>query len=75
MGDNFFGVEEAIRYFRVNPTDGDVDALAEVPFTEDVLQECKDTHVLVAVFRLSVINIRKIVPNCFRQGLLSVFLI
>ena len=32
--------------------------LSEIPFTEAVLQSCKDTHVLVAVFPLSILEIR-----------------
>jgi len=58
MGKNFFGVEEAIKHFGVNPTKQQLDGLAEIPFSEAVLQECKDTHVLVAVFPLSILEIR-----------------
>jgi hypothetical protein len=54
MGKNFFGVEEAIKHFRVNATK---QKLAEVPFSEEVLNSCKDTHVLVAVFPLSILDI------------------
>jgi len=66
MGKNFFGIEEAIKHFRVNPTKQQLDALAEIPLLEAVLQECKDTHVLVAVFPLSILEIRgKITPKLF----------
>lgn len=58
MGRNFFGVEEAIQYFGVNPTRQQTLALSEIPFSEAVLQEAKDTHVLVAVFPFSVLEIR-----------------
>ena len=58
VGKNFFGVEEAIEYFGVNPTKQQLAVLAEIPFSEAVLQECKDTHVLVAVFPLSILEIR-----------------
>ncbi len=58
MGRNFFGVEEAITHFGVNPTKQQSAYLAEVPFTEEVLASCKDTHVLVAVFPMSVLDIR-----------------
>jgi hypothetical protein len=58
MSQNFFGIEEAIRHFGVNPTKQQLAALAEVPFTEGVLEECKKTHVLVAVFPLSILDIR-----------------
>ncbi|MCR4284061.1 MAG: hypothetical protein NUV64_01955 [Parcubacteria group bacterium] len=58
MGANFFGVEEAIRHFGVNPSRAQITALSEVPFTEEVLESCKDTHVLVAVLPMSILNIR-----------------
>ncbi len=66
MGKNIFGVEEAIRHFRVNPTKQQLAYLAEVPFTESVLEACKDTHVLVAVFPISLLDIR---GACKDQGL------
>lgn len=58
LGKNFFGVEEAIKHFGVNPTKQQLAFLAEVPFNEAVLQECKDSHILVAVFPMSVLDIR-----------------
>jgi hypothetical protein len=58
MGKNFFGVEEAIKHFGVNPTRQQLAALSEIPFSEAVLEESKDTHVLVAVFPLSILEIR-----------------
>ena len=58
MGRNFFGVEEAIRHFGVNPTRQQAVALSEIPFSEATLEACKDTHILVAVFPLSILEIR-----------------
>jgi len=58
MGKNMFGVEEAIQYFGVNPTRQQTLALSEIPFSEEVLQKAKDTHVLVAVFPLSILEVR-----------------
>jgi len=58
MGRNFFGIEEAIKHFGVNPSRAQTAALSEVPFTEEVLESVKDTHVLVAVFPMSVLDIR-----------------
>lgn len=58
MGRNMFGVEEAIKYFEVNPSRQQLAALSEVPFTESTLEECKNTHVLVAVFPMSILDIR-----------------
>jgi hypothetical protein len=58
MGENVFGVEEAIGYFGVNPSRQQLAALAEVPFSEEVLVACKSTHILVAVFPMSILDIR-----------------
>lgn len=58
MGKNFFGVEEAVKHFGVNPTCQQLAALSEIPFSEAVLQQSKDDHVLVAVFPLSILEIR-----------------
>jgi hypothetical protein len=58
MGRNMFGIEEAIKHFGVNPSRQQLAVLAEVPFTEAVLEACKDTHVLVAVFPISVLDVR-----------------
>ncbi len=58
MAPNFFGVEEAIRHFKVNPSPEQLATLAEVPYGEAVLQSVKGTHTLVAVFPMSVLDIR-----------------
>ena len=65
MGRNFFGIEEAIKHFGVNPSEAQTAALSEVPFTEEVLEFCKDTHVLVAVFPMSILDIRGKVERTF----------
>lgn len=62
MGDNFFGVEEAIERFRIKPTQKQLKVLSEIPFSEATLEECKDTHVLAAVFPLSILRVKKISP-------------
>lgn len=58
MGKNFFGLEEAIKHFGVSPTQEQLAALSESPFSETVLQQSKDTHILVAIFSLSILEIR-----------------
>jgi len=58
MGWNFFGIEEAIKHFGVNPSKQQLAYLADVPFTEEVLASVKDTHVLVAVFPMSILDVR-----------------
>ena len=66
MGKNIFGVEEAIAHFGVNPSKQQTAYLAEVPFAESALEACKNTHLLVAVFPLSLLDIR---GACKDQGL------
>jgi hypothetical protein len=58
IGIPIFGIEEAIQHFGVKPTRAQLSALAEVPFTEAELREVKDTHILVAAFPLSILEIR-----------------
>jgi len=59
MGRNFFGVEEAITHFEVSFSKHEGALLADVPFTEETVTTCKYTHVLVAVFPLSILDIRR----------------
>ncbi|MHB1163054.1 MAG: hypothetical protein ACYCZZ_00775 [Minisyncoccota bacterium] len=58
MGHNFFGVEEAAEHLGVMPSKKQLAALAEIPFTEEVLMSVKDTHILIAVFPVSIIKMR-----------------
>ncbi len=58
MGKNFFGVEEAIKHFEVNPLKRQLAYLAEIPYSEATLTACKDTHILVAFFPNAVLDIR-----------------
>ena len=58
IGIPVFGIEEAVQHFGVKPTRTQLSALAEIPFTEAELRECKDTHILVAVFPMSILEIR-----------------
>lgn len=57
MRKNFFGVEEVINHFGIDPTDQQLATLSEIPFSEAVLKESKNTHILVAVFPFSILEI------------------
>jgi hypothetical protein len=61
MGRNVFGLDDAISYLGVNPSPEQIATLREVPFSEEVLVFCRDTHILVAVFPLSILDIREMV--------------
>lgn len=58
MGSNYFGVEEATKHFGITPTLEELQTLEEVPYSEEELRACKTTHILVAVFPLSILDIR-----------------
>lgn len=58
MGTNMFGIDDVIKHFGVNPSKAQLAALGEVPFSEETLEACKATHVLVAVFPMSILDIR-----------------
>lgn len=58
MGTNMFGLEEAIRHFGVRPQQQELEALVTIPFSEEVLTACRETHILVAVFPFSILVIR-----------------
>jgi hypothetical protein len=70
MGRNFFGIEEAIKYFGVKATKQQLSDLGEIPFKKSVLESCKDTHILVAVFPLSILDIHGVDKNLPDQTLL-----
>jgi hypothetical protein len=65
MSRSFFGVEEAIRHFKVRPSKKDLETLDQIPFTQEELQQVKDTHLLVAVFPFSLLQIREKAENLF----------
>lgn len=57
MGKNYLGVDQSIQHLKVTPSKADLKVLEEVPFSEAVLEACKDTHVLVAVLPMSVMSL------------------
>ncbi len=59
MGKNFFGIEEAVKYFGINPNKAQqFKSIATIPSLA-ILDQVKDTHILIAVFPLSILEIRK----------------
>ena len=58
MGNNFLGLEEGMKLFGVQLTRRQLAYMSEVPFSEATLTACKDTHILVAVMPLSIVQIR-----------------
>ena len=60
---NFLGPEEVSRHFGISFSQEELAKLNEVPFTEETLQICKDDHILVAGYPLSILDIRSRVPR------------
>lgn len=58
MGNNFFGPQEATMHFGAKWNQEQLDALATVPFSDEVLEACKDTHILVAGYPMSLIQLQ-----------------
>lgn len=63
MERRFFGIDDAVEYFGVEPTEDQLKALSRIPFSKEVLKENKITHVLVAVFPLSIVDIKERVDS------------
>jgi len=61
MGQNMFGVEEAIMYWG-DFTVQQAAPLSKIPFSSATLEKCKETHILVAVFPTSINDIRGKIP-------------
>lgn len=66
MGRNMFGVKEAVKHFSVSPSTQELAYLADIPFSEETLSACRYSHVLIAIFPLSIFDIRnKVDPTLF----------
>ncbi len=65
MGQNFFGLDEAVKYFLITPSHEQSVALGEVPFSEEILMSLRDTHLLVAVFPLTIPQIKSRSGSCW----------
>lgn len=63
MGKNFLGVEEVMTHFGVRPTPAQLRQLAAISFPESVLLACKDTHLLVAGFPMTILDVRTKAPK------------
>ena len=53
-----FGIEDAMEYFGVKPTEQQLTTLLQVPFAGATLKSLKKTYILAAVFPLSIVEIR-----------------
>lgn len=65
LGAGCHGVDALERHLGVRPSDSEVAQLATVPFTQEVLTQARDTHVLVACPRMSLMALRARAPEGF----------
>ncbi len=59
MGRNYHGPDQVAKHFGVRYRDTELTQLAEIPYPEDELRAKKDTHILVAGYPLTTLEIRK----------------
>jgi DnaJ-domain-containing protein 1 len=60
MGKNFVGIEEAAQKFNVQIDEKNLKALKEIPFSENTLIRSRNTHVLIADFGSSIVDIKNL---------------
>jgi hypothetical protein len=65
MGSAFHGVDALRRHFGVRLSANEAALLATVPFSQQLLAQSRDTHILVAGARVSIMDIRAVVPDAF----------
>jgi hypothetical protein len=57
MGQNFLGPQEVTKHYGVAYRLEQLTPLALIPFSEATLYECKDTHILVAGYPMTILDI------------------
>lgn len=67
MGKNVIDPEKVAKHLDVAFSVEQLKQLANFPFSESALQECKDTHILVAGYPLSIMDIREKASKLFRS--------
>lgn len=66
MNSDFFGTEEAVDHFKIASPHEYPELFSGIPFSEEKLEKNKYTHILTAVFPISIIEIRNVVlPELF----------
>lgn len=70
MSRNFLGIEAVTHCLQLQFSDEQMQQLNEIPFSENLLQECRDSHILVAGFPLSILDLCLLAQQeKLRQGL------
>lgn len=63
MGRNFLGLDAALTKFGIVMTEEELLNYPEIPWSEDELEQCKNTHLLVAGYPLSILDVRAKAPR------------
>ena len=63
MGRSFVGVEEVAQHLGIRFLDDQLRHLAKVPFSENTLNKCRETHVLAPGYPLSIRELRQRSPS------------
>ena len=63
MGRSFVGVEEVAQHLSIRFRDDQLGHLAKVPFSENTLNQCRETHVLAPGYPLSIRELRQRLPS------------
>jgi hypothetical protein len=73
MGRNYFGEEEAYAHLGISRTPRELLPFTTVPCGHELLDMCKDTHILVAVFPRSISSIRSYMLETSRLNVFDPF--
>ena len=65
MGSNFFGISDAIKHFCVDLANQQIAELSKIPYSEKTLKELKNTHILMLVLPLSIMEMWHKNPELF----------
>jgi hypothetical protein len=63
LRENFLGAEQSVTHFKLSPTPSELERLSAVPWSENELIHLRDSHLLVAVFPISLAQILQSVPS------------
>jgi len=58
MGRNFLGIEEMTKHYKISPTLEQLETLAEIPFSEEMIEEHKYKYLLVAGSPITIVDMR-----------------
>lgn len=63
MGKNFHDLPEALRCYPTQLNDRSIRELSTIPATETMLEECRETHILVPGLPFTILEIQRMAPQ------------